>query len=89
MERILNEDEKIRKAEEIYFRRNNQNISIRDKSNFEVKKSLKDKFLFYLIIKIAKALIINRILIIFKFLFFFFNFSTLYFSKFTSCCFKL
>ena len=58
MERILNEDEKIRKAEEIYFRRNNQNISIRDKSNFEVKKSLKDKILLQLLIMLNIAVIV-------------------------------
>jgi len=58
LERILNEDEKIRKAEEIYFRRNNQNISIRDKSNFEVKKSLKDKILLQLLIMLNIAVIV-------------------------------
>lgn len=38
MERILNDNEKIRKAEEIYYRRNNRNISIGEKE-FEKNKT--------------------------------------------------
>ncbi len=58
MERILNEDEKIRKAEEIYFRRNNQNIVLRDKSNSNIKKSLKDKILLQLLVMFNIAVIV-------------------------------
>ena len=40
MERILNDEEKIRRAEEIYYRRNNQNINI---SGRKSTKTLKEK----------------------------------------------
>ncbi len=58
MERILNEDEKIKRAEEIYFRRNNQNISLLNKEKPKSKKSVKDKFFLQLIIMLDIAIIV-------------------------------
>ncbi len=58
MERILNEDEKIRKAEEIYFRRNNKNIVIKDKPNYKAKRNLKDKILLQLLAMFNIAVIV-------------------------------
>ena len=58
MERVIREDdEKIRKAEEIYFRRNNQNVNIG--GNISKKKySIKDKFFLHLLIMFDIAIII-------------------------------
>ena len=39
MERIISDNEKIRRAEEIYFRRNNKNINISSENEFEKNKS--------------------------------------------------
>lgn len=58
MERILNEDEKIRKAEEIYFRRNNKNISYENKENLKSKKYIKNKILLELLVMIDIAIIV-------------------------------
>ena len=57
MEKILNEDEKIRKAEEIYFRRNNQNISLTKKEKNK-KGMIKNKILLQIIIMFDIAVII-------------------------------
>lgn len=58
LERVIREDdEKIRKAEEIYFRRNNQNVNIG--GNISKKKySIKDKFFLHLLIMFDIAIII-------------------------------
>ncbi len=58
MERILNEDEKIKRAEEIYFRRNNRNISIKQNDNIKNKKNIKDKIILQLLVMINIAVII-------------------------------
>lgn len=58
MERILSDDEKIRRAEEIYYRRNNQNINIGNKSNLKSKGNFKDKFFLHLIIMFNIAIIV-------------------------------
>lgn len=57
MERILNDDEKIRKAEEIYFRRNNKNISYFNKEE-KTKKYTKDKILLQLLFMFNIAVIV-------------------------------
>jgi len=56
LERILDDDEKIRKAEEIYYRRKNQNLTVSTKT--KNKKKIKDKFLFNLLIMFNIAIII-------------------------------
>jgi len=56
VERVLTDSEKIRKAEDIYFKRNN---IIRNNANHEKKSSIKDKFLLHFII------VINIIVIVF------------------------
>lgn len=61
MERILNDDEKIRRAEEIYYRRNNKNINISNKKNtknLKEKGNLKTKFFLNLLIMFNIAVII-------------------------------
>ena len=58
MERILNDDEKIKRAEEIYFRRNNRNISIKQNDNIKNKKNIKDKIILQLLVMINIAVII-------------------------------
>ena len=50
MERILDENEKIRRAEEIYYRRNNKSIPILNKTEKTVKENLKTKILFNLLV---------------------------------------
>ena len=58
MEKILSDDEKIRRAEEIYYRRNNIDV------NNEIpkrKKSIKDKFFLHLLIMINIAVIVFAI----------------------------
>ena len=57
MEKILNDEEKIRRAEEIYYRRNNQ-IAPTIKKN-KKKKSIKDRIFFNVLI------IVNIVIIIF------------------------
>ena len=39
MERIISDNEKIRRAEEIYYRRNNRNININNDNEYEKNKS--------------------------------------------------
>ena len=58
MEKILSDDEKIRRAEEIYYRRNNIDV------NNDIpkrKKSIKDKFFLHLLIMINIAVIVFAI----------------------------
>ncbi len=50
MERIFDENEKMRKAEEIYYRRNNKNISLTGRKENNVKGNLKTKILFNLLV---------------------------------------
>ena len=58
MERILNDEEKIRKAEEIYFRRNNQTYPLTNKKKEKKTRIFKDKFLLNLIIMFDLAVIV-------------------------------
>lgn len=58
MERILNDDEKIRRAEEIYFRRNGQNLGLVKKTESKEKGSLKNRFLLHLLIMFNLAVIV-------------------------------
>lgn len=58
MERILNDDEKIRRAEEIYYRRNNQNINISGRKNAKDKGNLKTKFFLNLLLMFNIAVVI-------------------------------
>lgn len=58
MERILNDDEKIRRAEEIYFRRNGQNLGLVKKTELKEKGSLKNRFLLHLLIMFNLAVIV-------------------------------
>lgn len=58
MERILNDDEKIRRAEEIYLRRNNKNISYSSKENIKTKRYIKDKILLQLLFMFNIAIIV-------------------------------
>ena len=58
MERILNDEEKIRKAEEIYFRRNNQTYPLTNKKQEKKTRIFKDKFLLNLIIMFDLAVIV-------------------------------
>ena len=58
MERILNEEEKIRRAEEIYNRRNNKNINIMDKSFLNKKRYIGSKIGFQILILFNLALIV-------------------------------
>lgn len=61
MERILNENEKIRKAEEIYYRRNNRNVSILKNEEQKTKTYFGSKILLQFIILINIAIIIFAI----------------------------
>lgn len=58
MERILSDNEKIRKAEEIYYRRNNKSIPIKEKENIGKNNNLKNKILLQLLILINIAVIV-------------------------------
>ena len=58
MERILSDNEKIRKAEEIYFRRNNKSIPIKSKENVRKNYNAKNKIFLQLIILIDIAIIV-------------------------------
>ena len=58
MERILNDDEKIRKAQEIYYRRNGQNLGLVKKQEVKEKGSLKNRFLLHLLIMFNLAVIV-------------------------------
>ena len=57
MEKILNDEEKIRRAEEIYFRRNNQSAVLR-KNNVKKNSIAKGKLLFDLLVMFNLAVII-------------------------------
>ena len=56
LEKIISDDEKIKRAEEIYLRRNNQNINLG--SSIQKKKSIKDKFFLHLLIMLDIAILI-------------------------------
>ena len=58
MEKILDEEQKIRKAEEIYFRRNNQSYPISNKKQGKKSNRLKDKILLNLLIMFDLAIIV-------------------------------
>lgn len=59
MEKILNDEEKIRRAEAIYYKRNNQNFPSVNRSREKNSKiSIKDKFLLHLIIMFDIAIIV-------------------------------
>ena len=59
MEKILNDEEKIRRAEEIYYRRNNQTMAIKEKRDKNRnKKSIKYKILLNILIMFNIAVII-------------------------------
>lgn len=58
MERILNEEEKIRRAEEIYSRRNNKNINIMERNNYTKKRYIGSKIGFQILILFNLALIV-------------------------------
>lgn len=53
MEKILNDDEKIKRAEELYFKRNNQDLH-----NSVKKTSIKDRFFLHLLIMLNIAIIV-------------------------------
>lgn len=57
MEKILNDEEKIRRAEEIYFRRNNQTYPIRKKEDKKVKNT-KYRMLLNLLVMFNLAVIV-------------------------------
>ncbi len=61
MERILDENEKIRRAEEIYYRRNNKNISLISKRENTIKGNLKTKILFNLLVLFNISVIVFAI----------------------------
>lgn len=61
MERILDENEKIRRAEEIYYRRNNKNISLISKKENNIKGNLKTKILFDLLVLFNISVIVFAI----------------------------
>ena len=58
MERILNDEEKIKKAEDIYFRRNNQLYSLQNRKKEKKTKMLKEKIILNLIIMFDLAVIV-------------------------------
>lgn len=58
MEKILNEDERMRRAEEIYLRRNNRNINLFREKETKTKKYIGSKFLLYLIILLDIAILV-------------------------------
>lgn len=64
MERILNDEEKIRRAEEIYYRRNNQNINISGRKSTKTlkeKENMRIKFFLNLLLMFNIAVIIFSI----------------------------
>lgn len=61
MERILNDDEKIRRAEEIYYRRNGQNLGLVKKQEPKEKGGLKNRFLLHLLIMFNLAVLVFAI----------------------------
>lgn len=61
MERILDENEKIRRAQQIYYRRNNLNIPFANKKEYKPKDVLKTKILFNLLILFNISIIVFAI----------------------------
>ena len=58
MERILSDNDKIRKAEEIYYRRNHRNISIRENIPEKTKTYLGSKILLEMLVLVILAVIV-------------------------------
>ena len=59
MEKIISSDERIRRAQEIYYKRRNQNLNTRSNYTYKEKKNKKDFTLFKkLVIQIIVCLII-------------------------------
>lgn len=58
MERILDENEKLRRAEEIYLKRNNKNISLLQDSKAKTKKYFESKILLNLLVLFNIAVVI-------------------------------
>ena len=56
MERILNDNEKIRRAEEIYYRRNHRNVSISQREPKRQKTYLGSKILLEMLILVLLAM---------------------------------
>lgn len=61
LERIINDSEKIRRAEEIYYRRNNKNINIQRNEDTKGKTYLGSKILLQFIILVNIAIVIFAI----------------------------
>lgn len=61
MEKILDENEKMRRAEEIYYRRNNKNISLTTRKENKIKGNIKTKILFNLLLLFNISVIIFAI----------------------------
>jgi len=61
LERILNDNDKIRKAEDIYYRRNNRNINIETKAETKNKTYLGSKILLQFIILVNITIVIFAI----------------------------
>ena len=58
MERILNEDERMRRAEEIYFKRNNQNIRLTQDEENKTKKFDVNKLVIYFLVLLDITILI-------------------------------
>ena len=58
MERILNEDERIRRAEELYYRRNNHDNNIIEKESNKKRGYLRNKIILHLLIMFNIAVIV-------------------------------
>lgn len=61
MERILDENEKIRRAEQIYYRRNNINVPMINKKENNIKGTIKTKIFFNLLILFNISVIVFAI----------------------------
>lgn len=61
MEKIFDENEKMRRAEEIYYRRNNRNIALTSRKENNVRGNLKTKILFNLLVLFNISVIVFAI----------------------------
>ena len=61
MEKILDDNEKIRRAEEIYYRRNNKVIPSASKKETKIRKNIKTKILFNLLVLLNISAIVFAI----------------------------
>lgn len=61
MEKIFDENEKMRRAEEIYYRRNNRNIDLTSRRENNVRGNLKTKILFNLLVLFNISVIVFAI----------------------------